>query len=493
MRNLALSGGTRSRWAVAGLVVAFLLTAPTLANAATIEVATVQTTDRSGAERPVRILRYRAGPDERNRLDLVVRRTFADVADPAGLETGSGCELDSGKARCDFGAPFSRAEIQYYGGNPIVTAHLGSLDDQARVRGIAPNRDFAGAALFGEDGDDVLEGERGAGIYLGGNGDDRMVGRGTFDVFEEGPTSNGSDTMVVRGPASTVSYARRGRPVRVDLRGGRDSGETREGDRIITTARGDNGAAAVGGRGADHLIGNRAANTLTGGAGLDRLVGNAGDDVLDVDASGSFADGLETLAGRTPDRGLGGPGNDYLVGNRGPNRLVGGGGQDTLLGGPGSDRLLARDRSRDEVGCGAGRDTAVLDGRDNARARRADRCERVGRRGPALAVVLGGAGENLGGAVAFRGNGEIGLACPGDAAAVCRGRIDLVRRGIVVARGSFGIARGRKRVIALRVTRRGRDLIGTGTLSVQGVIRSRDRSGALRSTRVRTSIYEAFE
>lgn len=483
--------GVKSAGVTAGLLVAFSLALPTAATAGTIEVATVDVADRNGKELPVRVLRYRAAPGERNRLAIRFRRTFAEVADSAGLEAGDGCRLEPGEARCDFAAT-SRAETRYYGGDPIVEVDLGNGHDRVDVQGIAPNRDFAGSALSGGDGDDVLDGGKGAGIYIGGRGDDRMIGGGTFDVFEEGPTPSGSDTMLVGGSVSMVSYEHRSGPVQIDLRRNRQSGGRGERDRIVATTKGDNGALLVGGRGADRLVGDEADNALIGGRGRDRLAGGSGHDVLEVGGLGDFSDGFKPNSERTADRATGGPGNDYLLGNHGPNILVGGAGRDTLLAGPGRDRLLARDSSRDEVACGPGRDAALVDVSDNARARRADRCERIGRRGPALAVVLGGAGDNLGLAVSFRGNGEIGLACPGDAAPTCRGAVRLVRAGTLVARGRFGIGRGDKRVISLRVTRRGRDLVGTGTLNVQAVIRSRDRSGAVRSTRVRTAISEAL-
>jgi hypothetical protein len=45
-------------------------------------------------------------------------------------------------------------------------------------------------------------------------------------------------------------------------------------------------------------------------------------------------------------------------------RLRGGPGPDVLRGGPGNDTVMARDRSRDAVRCGAGRDLVLADGRD---------------------------------------------------------------------------------------------------------------------------------
>ena len=68
-------------------------------------------------------------------------------------------------------------------------------------------------------------------------------------------------------------------------------------------------------------------------------------------------------AGRDALRGTNGPdslfglaGRDVLYGFGGPDTLVGGIGVDRLFGGAGNDTILARDRARDTIACGSGRD-----------------------------------------------------------------------------------------------------------------------------------------
>jgi Ca2+-binding RTX toxin-like protein len=68
--------------------------------------------------------------------------------------------------------------------------------------------------------------------------------------------------------------------------------------------------------------------------------------------------------------------NDLICGRSGADLITGGPGRDTLLGGRGNDTLLSRDRARDEVRCGPGRDRAVADRRDRV----ARDCEHVTRR-----------------------------------------------------------------------------------------------------------------
>ena len=106
--------------------------------------------------------------------------------------------------------------------------------------------------------------------------------------------------------------------------------------------------------------GSRCGLRRVGTGGPDRLVGTGSRDLL------LGFGGRDTLLGRR--------GADCLRGGSGADRLVGGGGGDQLSGGPGSDRLLARDGRRDVIRCGAGRDSARVDGDDSVRG-----CESVSR------------------------------------------------------------------------------------------------------------------
>ena len=67
-------------------------------------------------------------------------------------------------------------------------------------------------------------------------------------------------------------------------------------------------------------------------------------------------------------------GNDTITALAGNDVLTGGTGADRITAGAGNDRVRARDRRRDVVDCGPGRDTAVVDAVD-----RVQRCEVVRR------------------------------------------------------------------------------------------------------------------
>jgi RTX calcium-binding nonapeptide repeat (4 copies) len=104
------------------------------------------------------------------------------------------------------------------------------------------------------------------------------------------------------------------------------------------------------------------------------IAGGRGNDVLSVvrarllNTSVSGGDGSDRVfGGFTSDYLLGGRGNDVVSGGGGSDSLVGGGGNDVLRGGRGADLFAARDRARDHVYGGAGRDRAGVDAVDLVR------------------------------------------------------------------------------------------------------------------------------
>jgi hemolysin type calcium-binding protein len=111
------------------------------------------------------------------------------------------------------------------------------------------------------------------------------------------------------------------------------------------------------------------AATKTGGPGHDRLLGTKGAD--EIDGRGG------------PDLLIAGGGDDLLIGGPGRDRMRGGPGRDGFnmldgveLAAPGGDRISARDGAADEINCGGGVDTAIVDAEEDG----VYNCERV--RGP---------------------------------------------------------------------------------------------------------------
>jgi Ca2+-binding RTX toxin-like protein len=125
---------------------------------------------------------------------------------------------------------------------------------------------------------------------------------------------------------------------------------------------------ANGGRGNDTII------TAPGGAGRGDIVfstGGRGDDLLIDRNTGGILEGESgndiLIGGRPGDSLSGGPGRDRVEGRGGGDGIRGGPGRDLLLGGPGNDHIRSRDKSRDRVRCGRGRDKARADRRDRLR------------------------------------------------------------------------------------------------------------------------------
>jgi Ca2+-binding RTX toxin-like protein len=139
-------------------------------------------------------------------------------------------------------------------------------------------------------------------------------------------------------------------------------------DVLVGTA----GRDVISGRGGDDcLFGFGNNDRLTGGTGDDSLSGGSGDDRLAGDAGADVLNG-----GGGSDRMTGGAGADKLTGGNGNEEITPGAGKDRVLAGGGNDTISARDRTRDTIDCGAGRDKVTADKADTVNRN----CERVTRR-----------------------------------------------------------------------------------------------------------------
>lgn len=187
-----------------------------------------------------------------------------------------------------------------------------------------------------------INGHSGADSILLGSFGNRMVAN--LNRIEDGGPQ-GWDVQAFLGPASD------GRSDQVVVNGGGGA------DRIVARGEGEAGPLR-----ADVLY-------IRAGSGSDRLLGSPGRDLL-------FGDGQNDIlvGGSGLDRLVPGLGNDEARGGRGPDRIdvvspgrkveVPDAGRDLAIGGPGGDFVLSRDRARDVIFCGSGRDTARADGSD---------------------------------------------------------------------------------------------------------------------------------
>ncbi len=251
--------------------------------------------------------------------------------------------------------------------------------------------------------DDLLVGEAGfPNILRGEGGNDILVGGGEDDRFEGG---EGSDTASYRNATAGVTVSLLlGSAPQATGGAGTDtllSIESLEGSSLNDSLTGDDGPntlsglegddVLVGGGGNDRLDGGAGADTMTGGAGNDiYIVDNANDQVIElalggvdqvissvthtlavnvenlelsganaIDGTGNAAANI--LRGNGANnvlQGLGG--NDLLQGEEGDDTLQGGTGNDVLEGGPGNDSLDGGP-GNDTMRGGAGDDVYFVD------------------------------------------------------------------------------------------------------------------------------------
>ena len=241
-----------------------------------------------------------------------------------------------------------------------------------------------GSTLWGQKGDDTLNGGTGRDHLWGGKGADTLAGGAGLDLLVGGA---GPDVIDGGELHDEAAYWLSDAGVTIDLAAGTASGGHAEGDTLkdiesvygsdhadMLTARNDDpdtegteGSTLGGFAGDDTLIGGTGNDWLYGGAGRDVVDGGGGVDVAGYllsdagvtvnlatgTAQGGYAEG-DTLTGI--ENLMGSQFDDHLTGDAGDNVFVGGMGNDTLAGGAGNDQLDGGDGD-DQLDGGDGTDT----------------------------------------------------------------------------------------------------------------------------------------
>ncbi|MBC6438607.1 MAG: hypothetical protein GDA52_10880 [Rhodobacteraceae bacterium] len=256
--------------------------------------------------------------------------------------------------------------------------------------------------IIGSAFDDVLKGHRGWGaeardVFRGGEGADKIFGRGGADRVDYRDSDEGVTVSLVDGTVNSGGTAQGDRLYSIEhLRGSRHN-DTLTGDDQRNKIRGEGGDDSMsGGAGADVLRGDDGNDTLNGGAGNDSLDGGegndtlnggAGEDTLNGGVGSDWASYAGSNAGVTIDLGdsaaetgghaegdvltsienIEGSGhNDAIIGDGTTRRMDGGAGNDTLTGssannrlngGAGDDVLNSGAGGNDSLNGGAGADT----------------------------------------------------------------------------------------------------------------------------------------
>jgi Ca2+-binding RTX toxin-like protein len=251
-------------------------------------------------------------------------------------------------------------------GNDTVRASISytlSSDVETLVLTGAADIDGTGSelsnSLFGNSGDNKLDGKEGADGMSGGAGNDTYVVDNAGDVVSEG-ADGGTDTVL-----SSVSYALQEYIENLTLTGTAD---------LKGIGNGLNNAL-FGNAGKNILDGKAGADTMTGGLGDDTYVVDQSDDIV-VEAAGGGTDLVQssasyqlganvenlTLTGAAELAGTGNELANVLKGNAGNNRLDGGAGADTMSGGLGDDTYVVDDAG-DVVTEAAGEGTDTVQAR----------------------------------------------------------------------------------------------------------------------------------
>ncbi len=358
------------------------------------------------------VLTYTGGNEANNvslelsREDFLCTATGAvpclDIQDAAGPITSFPADRckDDGSGGVECSVPTS-VVVNLGGGND----YLVDWEGPSTING-GPGNEVALNGLGGADtinggiGNDVLVGGEGNDRLDGGDGDDVLEGFGGLSASDPGATG-GTDVYAGGAGKDFLDYDDRTEPLAISIDGAANDGAAGEADDVGLDVE-----EVRGGNGPDTLTGSAGRNSLDGGGGDDTLHGRAGDD---------------SLFGRT--------GDDRTFGEDGQDTIEGGDGNDTVDGGPavdvlygderqacipevcarGQDTIAARDGANDDVKCGPGEDSAVLDGGDLIPVSGDDVCEKVDR--SAGGASAGGRGTAGGGSA---GGGTVGRAGAAD-------------------------------------------------------------------------------
>jgi Ca2+-binding RTX toxin-like protein len=465
------------------------------------------------------------------------------VSDDAQMTTSSaGCAYSAMTISCPAGA--ADLLIGLGSGNDTLTsttalemiAFGGPGDDT--VNASAPD-DF----LVGGEGADTLNGG-GGNDYLSdeeffifamvtGSGDDKLNGGAGSDRMRVGASATGfagADRFDGGPDVDTLDASERTVPLTItEGNGAADDGAAGEGDEVVNAEiilGGSAGDRLTGGGGANELHGNAGDDVLAGGPGADLLAGGGGQDTAsyaervakviasldgarndgEAGESDRIADDVEVLVGGFVGDDLkGSTGADSIRGGAGDDALDGLGGADAIDGGDGADTIQARDAAVDDIACGAGTDTAVVDAADVVAAD----CETVDRpaapaasptpapiASPVPVATVAPVTDRTGPALTIaavakvaKGVVTVTVTCPAGEPAGCAGGRATLRLGSATAStATFTAAAGKSARLKLKVSRKLRAKVRAGK-TVKLTVSARDQAGntgtASRSLKLR--------
>jgi hypothetical protein len=413
---------------------------------------------------------YRADPGVSDSPSLSVRDGKLSFFED-NLTLPAGCEQESpyhaalctipGRVRLELGdgddgngfTDFPAIPVEIYGGEGKDTLQ---------------SYGATGAKLDGGPGNDTLKGWLTDETLLGGPGDDEIQGSGGNDHVEGGEGNDMLNPDTYKDPGNdyvdggpgldtvddwTIPSADYSPPVSVSMDGVANDGRPGEADNVVNVEKIESHVSGV-------LAGGPGDDLFTVYANLDEgnssLIGNGGNDKL---IAGDYQDTLD-----------GGPGNDVLTGGLGNDTITGGPGQDTISGDAtgstcglysckipfGNDTINARDGELDQIDCGVGQDTAIVDAVDVVSA-----CETVDAAGATTKPAPGDTGgPSAGPAAKVTGKLSIkriaskGLGVTVPCATACKVSVSLVVKKKTVASAKKTLLKAGDAKLTLKVSKK---------------------------------------
>lgn len=503
---------TRSAFAV--LPVLALLALPGLASAAT----QVSVTKIQGLDVVVAADDDSAGQIETVQgIDSGTSQHFVAVQSAGGVGAGAGCSAVTATVAACAG-DFDAVLVFGNGGNDQITLKL--IAD-----GLPPLHGEA----YGDAGDDVLksppdgrnvpqpetymEGGPGNDTIVSGNGPDELHGGDGNDTMQSFSGADfvygeGGDDSVSAGkeePAANAADVIDGGPgfdsipdvdadynrgfddnVSVTLDGQANDGEAAEGDNVVGVEKlriTANLATFVGSDAAEDVFIEANGSVVRGLGGNDRLVTYDGNDTIE-----------------------GGDGDDYLEGGFGNDVLDGGAGVDGFNGdrtesnvfAVGNDTIRARDGNVEQVSCGLGADSALVDVADvvDPSCESVDRGQIVADQPPLkpgfgakTKVTLGLVAVRMpaGGALKVRIANANGFAVTGVVSGRSTKKVTVsVKRHVALKAKSFTVAANGRKTVSLSLPKPlRRALKRSGAVSLRLTVRVKDPAG---NTQVVTAV-----
>ncbi|MEO9649083.1 MAG: Hint domain-containing protein [Roseobacter sp.] len=253
----------------------------------------------------------------------------------------------------------------------IENVFTGSGDDY-----IDATSDGIGLGIFGNAGDDIVEGGEGADYIDGGDDADAIYVEDSFgmDTILGGEGGSDNDTLHVTGLSVNVTVTFSGAEAG-SITDGNDTITFSQFESLSLTNQADvvdassetSGVTIHGNDGQDTIDGGSGRDTIEGGRGADVISGGAGNDSLKGSDGGSGSDGADTIdGGAGRDVISGDVGDDSLFGGTGNDAIEGSEGADSIDGGDGDDYLAGFDVAGLSASAAAGRTAPNVENDDSS-------------------------------------------------------------------------------------------------------------------------------